>query len=476
MYLVTFWGTFVCLDTVSDRLYQSDFQNPSWSDTLLDIKLPADFKVSAYIDFVLMPDKNAIDLAPDETASDSMIIRHAGKYGSVTVSRNGRYLCAKQDLKALDYSRDTPSAWEIFLLVDIFDLNGLRDILSKDWVICSTGSLIRREQINVSRNSIRLDLMKIDILPTLRLWKDLRSQRSISKAALSKETSFYYDIIVDGWKVERIRLYDPCVFFTAFKSVNVLGQLYLSIKSLLVFGSYRGHIHVITDQKKEDILAAIPQLESSKLTIQSVYAEDFTGYVSAKYLILDSDEVCQYQPMLFSDPDIIYDRPIEKMLRALVSVERVSAPLEDFSLLRVTPSVGASLLQRDGFETREACGFNGGTVGFLNTAEHGRVLAMIRGIVMNYMELSGRGSLLWVDQEVANYVGYKTGSVNTSVLTPFVRYGFSKLELDVASRVGLVHFWPPRKSQEKLHAMREYYAKLAAEPYPGDGLAKEALT
>ncbi len=461
MHLMTYWGTFVRLDPETRSLHQSDYRDDDWFERLLDVQVPSDFRTSTYLDFIEANEEIPHAFEISGPAGEHLALRQAPKVEGVTVSRDGHYLCAGPHFSRLDYTRDKPSSWETFQLVEAEDVERVRHILSADWLIRSTGVLTRQQDISTGFRSIRLGAVTIDIASTVQLWRDLRLRTPAGRPTSEGDrAAFYYDIIIDGWKIDRIRLYNPCIFFTAFKSPLVLSQLHLSMTSLLEFGAYDGHIHVISDQTREDLLREVPNLPARRLTVQTVKARDFTGFVASKYLLLDCIEARQYQPLLFSDPDIVYDRPIERMLCALTAAERVAAPLEDFSLLRQAPSMGTSLLQRDGFETRETCGFNGGTLGFLNLAEHGHILSMIRVIIMSYSGMSGRGSLSWVDQEVANYVGYKAGQVDTTVLSRFVRYGLTGTEHDAAGRIGLVHFWPPGHAIEKLRAMQTYYAAL----------------
>ncbi len=463
MHLMTYWGTFVRLDEVSRSFHQSDYRDEDWFERLLEVELPSEWRSSDYLDFIEDSEGPGSALEVRGPAGETLVVRSTQKAEGVTVTRDGHYLCAGPHFSRLDYTRDKPSAWETFQLVELEDVVRIRHILGADWVMRSTGVLTRREDISTGFRSIKLGAVTIDVATTVQLWRDQRLRASLGARSPGQEANaFYYDVIIDGWKIDRIRRYDPCVFFTAFRAPLVLSQLYLSMTSLLEFGAYDGHIHVITDQSKEDLLREVPKLSPQRLTVQAVKAHDFTGYVASKYLLLDHLAARQRQPLLFSDPDIVYDRAIEPMLCALTTAESVAGPIEDFSLLRSAPSMGTSLLQRDGFQTREACGFNGGTLGFLNLAEHGHVLSMIRVIIMSYSAMSGRGSLSWVDQEVANYVGYKAANVDTRILSRFVRYGLKGIEHDPGGRIGLVHFWPPGHAIEKLRAMQTYYAALIA--------------
>ena len=105
------------------------------------------------------------------------------------------------------------------------------------------------------------------------------------------------------------------------------------------------------------------------------------------------------------------------MLHAIAMSDRIVAPIEVFSPLASAPSVGSTLLQRDGCSPRFACGFNTGTLGIPNLTRHARTLRLIRRIIVNQGTLNGRAALPWADQEVANYVSHRVGNFDTGLIS-----------------------------------------------------------
>ncbi len=150
------------------------------------------------------------------------------------------------------------------------------------------------------------------------------------------------------------------------------------------------------------------------------------------------------------------------MLACVAASPRIMAPMEVFSSLAESPSVGSTLIQKGGYSSRFACGFNGGTIGIPNLREHSKTLFLIRTIITNYLEKYGRSSFQWVDQEVANYVAYCIGGFDTHTLLRYVRYGWEGCEYRADQRIGMVHFFPARGPISKSQAMKTYSETLRA--------------
>lgn len=266
---------------------------------------------------------------------------------------------------------------------------------------------------------------------------------------------------MDGWRIETLHLFRPLIFYTAFRSVQVLTQAFLSIGSLIEFGGYGGAVHVITDRAHHEFAREIPAINPASLTVQRVEATDWTGFVAAKYCLLEWEPAWRHQPVVFLDADIVCDADLDPFLAAAAMAGRLSAPAEEFSGLAHNPAVGADLLRRDGVDPGTRHGFNGGTLALPNLEQHGSAFALIRTIIANHADLFGRSSFRWVDQETANYVGVRTGLVDTTALTPFVRYMGQGDEAVTDQRRGLAHFWVPRlDGMAKEDAMLRYVQAL----------------
>jgi lipopolysaccharide biosynthesis glycosyltransferase len=128
----------------------------------------------------------------------------------------------------------------------------------------------------------------------------------------------------------------------------------------------------------------------------------------ARYLILDWPDAWRYQPLLYVDADIVFDRDVTPMLHAIAMSDRIAAPVELMSPLARNPSVGATLLQRDLCSPGYMAGFNSGTLGIPNVRAHAETLRLIRRIIANHSLLHGREALPYADQEIANYVFIST--------------------------------------------------------------------
>jgi hypothetical protein len=344
-----------------------------------------------------------------------------------------------------------PGGWERFAAVSAQDYATLRRLHANDWVARGSGRIVRADQMRIGGNFC-LHAGTVDY--------DLRG----SLPFVARDPRYAVTVVREGWRLDELCLYRPLVFFVAFRKPEVLGQLYLALRSLVTYGGYHGRVHVITDQSAESILAQVPALDPAQLSVQSSPAADWVGYVAAKYTIADWPEAEQFQPLLFCDADIIFDAPIEPMLTRIATLRRIAAPLEDYSPLATAPSVGATLIQRDGLDPRLAAGFNGGTLGIPNLPAHRQELRLIRQLVENYLELNGRTSLRWVDQEFANYVGFREGSFDTHSISRYVRTAWPEDVERGHPRVGLIHFWPQLSSAHKLETMKRYIAWLDAQP------------
>lgn len=386
---------------------------------------------------------------PELPAGSQMTVN--GDCRTVTISRGGRFFCAEPERADLPCDRDEPKAWEEFLIVSAADLAGIRFLLANSWIRATT-QRVSRAAANRPVRDFRLGLGDLEI--------DLRYNTPF----LTHPSGMAIDLLLDGWNIERLHLYRPFIYFTVFASPAVLQQAFTAIGSLLEFGHYDGHIHVITDQERQIFLDNIPGLAPEALTVQRLEARDWVGFVAAKYEILEFPPARAFQPLLFLDPDVVCDAPIEPLLATIATLGRMSAPLEDMTSLQNNPSVGASLIQRGGHSPRFACGFNGGTVGIPNLVEHGHTLALTQTIITNHADRFGRDQFRWVDQEVLNYVSYRVGHFDTAALLRHIRYGWEDDEFDATRRLGLVHFWPGIEGRPKEERMRAYVSTLRGAP------------
>jgi hypothetical protein len=298
----------------------------------------------------------------------------------VNLAHDGRFLTAGAGSDRVTLERTEARDWEAFCPISQADIDLLRAAATSDWVIRSTCQRVRA-------NDIAMQLWYGLRVGDLQL--DLRFHLPFDEA----HWPFRLPVVRDHWKTDQLCLYRPLVFYTAFRSQAVLEQLYLSIRSLLEIGRYDGDVMVLSERGKDEIASNIPMLPPERLWVLHYEPDDFTGYVAAKYAILDWEPTWKFQPLVFLDPDIIVDAPIEPMLCALAVSDRMAAPIEHFSRLCTSPSVGASLLQLDNCSPRYSAGFNCGTLGIPNLAMNGHSLTRIRTVMVNHADTYGRKAL-----------------------------------------------------------------------------------
>ena len=374
---------------------------------------------------------------------------------TVSLRQGERFFCAEPMNRVLAHDRASAGVWERFMFLTQEDFAAIRHIFGHSWIQATTKRVLRPEWFRFTEGFVlSLNGLEIDLRYNLPVMPHAQGPGGDAAAAFS------FNILVDGWKIERLHLYRPLIYFTAFSSPYVLDQAFTAIGSLLEFGGYNGHIHLITDQPKELFLHNVPDLDANRLSVQPMASKDWVGFVAAKYAILDYSDAAQFQPLLFLDTDVVCDAPIDPLLATVVTLDRMSAPLEDMTSLQNNPSAGATLIQRSGLDARFGCGLNGGTVGIPNLQSFGELLELTRTIITNHNELFGRDQFRWVDQEVLNYVSFRVGHFDTASLLRFIRYGWRNDEYDGTRRLGLVHFWPGIEGRPKEDRMRDYVATL----------------
>jgi hypothetical protein len=365
----------------------------------------------------------------------------------VTLTWQGHLLAAFADGRIVT-GADLPD-WEGFLPISSAELEMLRQILANDWIIRSSGALVPSNGVALAHwYTLRLGDLKFD----------LRDQLPFDAA----HWPFRLTVLQDGWRIEQLCLYRPLVYFTVFKAPTVLEQFYVSIRSLLELGRYRGRILLITDRPRDEIVANLPTSVAGQLDLVHLAPNDQAGFVAARFKILDLDWATRFQPVIYTDADVVFDTAIEPMLCAVARSDQLSAPLEPFSPMRSAPCAGSGLIQAEGLSPGFAVGYNFGTVGIPNLPAHAPTLRLIRTIMMTHAALHGRTALGWLEQEVANYVAFRLTPFGPAV-NPFVRYGgWPNTEPSTDGRVGLVHFWPALDAQAKVAAMQNYRQRIDA--------------
>jgi hypothetical protein len=441
-HLLTFQGTLLCQVAISGGLSLGQRSVDAIGDDseLVSVDLPVEQLRHGFDDYLV------------NAPADLDRVVTIGPFGPVRLRRAADRRCVTltwrdQVLSAFDDGRIVAGAnlvdWEGFLPISADELGMLRQILANDWIIRSSGTLVRAADVSLS-HWYRLHIGGLTL--------DLRYLLPFEAA----EWPFRLTVLLEGWRIEQLCLYRPLVYFTAFHSPTVLEQLYISIRSLLELGRYRGRIVLITDRSRDEIVAHLPEAAGAQLEVVPLAPHDQAGFVAARFKIVDLERAAGFQPVMYMDADVVFDTAIEPMLCAVARSDQLSAPLEPFSPMRSAPCAGSGLIQLEGLSPGFTVGCNFGTIGIPNLPAHARTLRLMRTIMMTHAAMHGRTALGWLEQEVANYVSFRLAPFGPAV-NPFVRYGgWPNTEPSTEGRVGLVHFWPALSAENKLSAMRAY--------------------
>lgn len=284
---------------------------------------------------------------------------------------------------------------------------------------------------------------------------DIRSQR------VSDFGKYNLMGFCDSWKIEEFLLYNPLIYITAYSSKSVLEQLKICIRSLREFSGFDGQIVVMSDQDVTSIRELCAGKNTDSINVDPMNPEDFVGYVCSKFSLSGKECYDGYQPIMYLDPDIVFNCNVDQMLQEATLTEDICAPLEDFHRVQTHIPVGAGLIQLDSLKPSPyAAGFNGGTIVYPNV-ENPKVQAFLetaRRTVTNVGELFGRSFNAWADQEVINYISIKKFSINTSCLSKYAKYVDYNPDTHGEFK-GFVHFWG-HSSNEKVIKMTRYFKKL----------------
>jgi hypothetical protein len=441
--LITWQGSVLCRHRTNSSLVQrgiaSGFEDadpidPGVPFEALEVSFTAHLRADANIDITL----------PTGPLRGWRVTR-ARDGRTLNLSHDGLFLSAVYQSDAVEPVAEA-GRWEGFLPLSQADFAALRQVLATDWLVRSSGGLVPAGEVAVAP----IHSLNFGVHPF-----DLRFQVPFDLSEWPNRLT----LLRDGWRIEQLCRFRPLVYFSAFGDAAILRQFALSVRSLVEFGRYTGDFAVLTDRSPAEIMALLEPATRPRCSVLTTQAADRMGFMAARYGIGDWAEAWSCQPILYADTDIVFDTDIAPMLHAIARSDRIAAPVEPFSPLRSWAPVGSGLLQLDGCDPRALHGFNSGTIGIPNLASHNTTLRLIARVIANHATLKGRGALPHGDQEIANYVAYRTGSFDTTLISPFVRVG-SDAPVSPEGRRGLVHFWNAHGADRRGDLMAAYIAAL----------------
>jgi len=377
--------------------------------------------------------------------SGTIELTHDGHDGIFGLLHNSKYARANH-FGSIDFIADERNLWESFRLLDLDDLRRLKFVLSNEWVVNGEQELVTFDPIESGIAKIAFGKRTIGFDQFM---------CEIGKDETAKEFIFF-----DGWKANKAKLYKPVLVFVLFGYGSAVKQFESCVEGLKQLSCYHGEIIIVGDVDEILVRNMLGEPLSLKTRVVRYYGGDQLDYVGARLSIFNSEILDSYQPILYSDVDIIFDCNINPFLMRSACAEKCSAQVEPFHLISESEHAGATLVRQDPFPGMEKPGFNGGLLMVPNVENHGKYLRAAFRSMSLYCNEQGRKSIPFYDQSVLNYVLYKMGDFDASPVTECVQIGGPDFPADPSNPRGFVHFWNARY---KPGEMLDYVGSVIAE-------------
>lgn len=437
--LMTWFGSFVCVDRRTGALSHRALDEIPPNEAVAEASeetAPDGTAVLTLDRPVLHP---SVRKAPGDDAPIRLFTTPAERPGTVNIRAQARRLSARADGRLAETGSN--GGWEMFLVLSDSQLAMLRLLRANHWVRRSTGRRVSPADI-VARPGFLLAIGR-DIL---RMPHDLPVAEENADGASPAPLTLFFD----GWRIEELVLYRPLVFVVAFGDPGIFELMTLCIRSLVAGGRYDGDILVIGDRSHAELIELLPEIPAERLHAYQLRAGNFIEYCAARYCLPDWLDAARYQPFLYVDVDVMFDRPLQPFLQRLVLQSKICAQAEPFARLAAHAASGARLIKQDRLKVGDTPGFNSGIIGIPSLVPHGRTLRRIHELVFRYADVEGRDALNHFDQAIANYVTVKLAPIDYKFLTPRVRYTQRQVMYGGEEPLGFVHFWGSGKQQRQV--------------------------
>lgn len=368
--------------------------------------------------------------------------------GTAALRINDRYLCAEVG-GAIKYDSEIVKEWESFFLVEAERVINLLEMVGGDWVSAYQKRKFRG--VDVVNRLLPLHAGCVDIA---RAFSDLRIDRIDDD---KDDEPYRVDVFRESWRLERFERFKPLIYFVICGHA-LLGQFRIAAESLFEIGRYQGEILVITDLDAGYILDCLPEEMHGRCRMRRVFASDYLDFVSARLLLGDMSEFANYQPIIYSDLDVIFDMPIEPILTSLLFQDGFDAQVERENLAVAKDSTGKALFEYDDIRDYAGHGFNAGILGMPSFRICAGELRIVRDAICGYVKTRGREGLAGRDQAMANYIFTKIGRFCAGVIDRSTRVPLDRSDVISSGRAGFVHFWPFGADREA--AMQRYLDAL----------------
>ena len=277
------------------------------------------------------------------------------------------------------------------------------------------------------------------------------------------------DIVDATGIIHRFSRFAPLVYYCVYGDDSFYECLNLSLASLEKYGCFGGDIGVACDRPLHELAKYIPETFHHRLIVTEASKE--RGWFNQYYL--DHGRYESYQPILYSDVDVIFDAGITDLLIDLLLCGRVCCATEgnSYPQLRKAPPrlwddypgnfFGRYLYTSDPeFHDAQASLGNAGVVGFDNTTRVRHINDLVRTIAARQ---SSDQLMIFSDQPILNYVLHKTELGNFDILDRYCRLTRAVEEVPPAERRGIAHFHLASGSEDallKVSVMHSYLNEL----------------
>ncbi|MCG4252941.1 glycosyltransferase [Acetobacter senegalensis] len=375
------------------------------------------------------------------------IIHHGDDLCSIRIKDN--FMRANLDVD-IDFMATQIDSWETFLFINVDRFFDLYFVCNKNWVSCSSDQnvFVDLDESNIRNVKFGKFYIKTNIFIE-------------AIVGVSKKLNF---ILNESWKIHKFFLFKPAIVFVVFGRGKTLDQFKICIESLENPGDYTDSIFIITNINNEELISCVPKRFLSKIKIIQMYAEDQLDFVGARLSIFSTNYLDKFQPILYSDVDVVFDKNIDGFLRLSAMADKCSAQIEKFHFHKQSSHVGGSLFQEDKYDLEDVNGFNGGILMVPNMYYHKENLQACYVSLCNYISNYGRDSVPFYDQSILNYVLYKMNDFSPFPVTPATQVGGSEhqsvrdmFELNPYNPKGFVHFW---NTADRIKEMTSYLEKI----------------
>ena len=339
-------------------------------------------------------------------------------------------------------------SWEWLGVVEQAALADVIDMCRNDWMRVGDRTLVRKSCIRLEkRTDIRIDQAVYPIAGNFPLSTASGRRRNL--------------LFREGWIVDEFIRFRPLVYFVLMGAGAYADQLELASRSLVDFGRYEGDLLVITDRDRHFIERLIPDSLHDRLSVLRVASSGKIDAVLARLMLGEHDGADQFAPILYTDTDVIYDRPLQPILEAALLSRKMSAQSERWNELPGSDAAGGDLFAVDPVPFYDKIGFNAGIWIMPGGEDSIQIVNTIRLAVSRYLEAHGRESLPWLDQAMGNYVLRKLDAFDSALITSATRLCQSYEALDTIGASGFVHFWPVSAvATQRAAAMADYLERL----------------